>query len=319
MDLRIVFAGTPDFARAALEALVGAGHEIVLVLTQPDRRAGRGQQPQASPVKDCALRHGLPLTQPEGLRLLGRHARGAEVAHHAIDQARADVMVVAAYGLILPPSILTLPAHGCLNIHASLLPRWRGAAPIERAIEAGDAETGITIMQMDAGLDTGALLMSGREAIHEHDSAATLRLRLQDLGARLIVTALTRLALGTLAAQAQPSEGASYAHKLTKEEAALHFDVPAELLARRIRAFDPHPGATALCAGVALKLWHAEATAGASRLPFGTIDAIDAAGIHVACNPGSLCITELQRPGGRRLAARQFVQGFALAPGMRFV
>jgi len=315
MDLRIVFAGTPDFARAALEALVGAGHEIVLVLTQPDRRAGRGLQPQASPVKDCALRHGLPLTQPEGLRLLGRHARAAEVAHFAIDQARADVMVVAAYGLILPPSILTLPVHGCLNIHASLLPRWRGAAPIE----AGDAETGITIMQMDAGLDTGALLMSARETIHEHDSAATLRLRLQDLGARLIVTALTRLAMGTLAAHAQPSEGASYAHKLTKEEAALHFDAPAELLARRIRAFDPHPGASALCDGVALKLWHAKATGAASRLPFGTIDAIDAAGIHVACNPGSLCITELQRPGGRRLAARQFVQGFALAPGMRFV
>ena len=224
--MRVVFAGTPEFARTALEAIARAGFEVVLVLTQPDRPAGRGMKLQASPVKQCALAHGWPVAQPRSLRLDGKYPEDAAAAREALLAARADVMVVAAYGLILPQWVLDAPRLGCLNIHASLLPRWRGAAPIHRAIEAGDEETGVTIMQMDAGLDTGDMLLEERLAIGE-DSTARLHDRLAEMGARLIVDALHAAQAGALKPVPQPEEGVSYAHKIEKQEAKVDWTQPA--------------------------------------------------------------------------------------------
>ena len=314
--MRVIFAGTPEFARAALETLHRSGFEIPLVLTQPDRPAGRGMKLQASPVKQFALAHRIAVAQPRSLRLDGKYPDDAAGARAAIEAAAADAIVVAAYGLILPQWTLDQPRLGCLNIHASLLPRWRGAAPIHRAIEAGDAETGVTIMQMDAGLDTGAMLLTGRLAIGARDTTASLHDKLAPLGGRLVVEALEIAACGGLAPVPQPSEGITYAHKIEKAEAALDWSQPAALLERKIRAFDPFPGASASIGGETLKLWGAEVIA-RQGTP-GTVLAVDDTGVAVACGDDALLLTQLQRAGGKRLPVADFLRGFAVAPGMVF-
>jgi methionyl-tRNA formyltransferase len=323
--MRLIFAGTPEFAQVALAALHAAGHDIVLVLTQPDRPAGRGMKLQPSPVKQWALERGVPVAQPRSLRLDGKYPEDAAVARETLLAAKADAMIVAAYGLILPQWVLDLPPRGCLNIHASLLPRWRGAAPIHRAIEAGDSQTGITIMQMDAGLDTGDMLLVLPCSMTPDDSTALLHDRLADLGGQAIVQALATL--DTLPRQPQPAEGITYAHKIDKAEAALDWALSAEVLARRIRAFDPFPGMTvplATASGVeTLKLWQAVAepldqTAKQAAQP-GSVLSADASGVRVACGEGQLCLTQLQRPGGKRLGAADFLRGCPLQPGQRLV
>jgi methionyl-tRNA formyltransferase len=317
--MRVIFAGTPEFARVAFERLHAAGFTIPLVLTQPDRPAGRGMKLQPSPVKQFALQHGIPVAQPRSLRLDGKYPDDAAAAQAALQEARADVMVVAAYGLILPQWVLDVPRRGCLNVHASLLPRWRGAAPIHRAIEAGDAETGVTIMQMDAGLDTGAMLVEERVAIAPQDTTATLHDKLAALGGRLIVEALELAACGGVQPVPQPAEGVTYAHKIEKSEAAIDWKQPADVIARRVRAFDPFPGASAQIQGETLKIWRARALPGRGSVEPGTIVSVDADGIGVACgDQGRLEITELQRPGGKRLAAADFLRGFPLQAGQRF-
>ena len=317
--MRVAFAGTPDFARVALERLHSAGFTVPLVLTQPDRPAGRGMKLQPSPVKQFALQHGIAVAQPRSLRLDGKYPEDAAAAKAQIDAAQADAMVVAAYGLILPQWVLDAPRLGCLNIHASLLPRWRGAAPIHRAIEAGDAETGVTIMQMDAGLDTGDMLLVERTPIGAGETTATLHDRLAALGGRLVVEALELAACGGLQRTPQPDEGVTYAHKIEKAEAAIDWNELAETIERRIRAFDPFPGATAAIRGETVKLWRARALPGRGSVAPGTVVAVDEHGIGVACGGGSrLEVAELQRAGGKRLAAAEFLRGFALAPGERF-
>jgi methionyl-tRNA formyltransferase len=306
--VRVAFAGTPAFARSALAALQAAGLDVPLVLTQPDRPAGRGMKLQASPVKQFALEHGLPLAQPRSLRLDGKFPDDARDARDALAAARADVLVVAAYGLILPAWVLALPRMGCINIHASLLPRWRGAAPIQRAIEAGDATTGITIMQMDAGLDTGAMLLTEGVPIGPDDTAGSLHDRLADLGARLVVDALRRLADGRLPGVAQPAEGVTYAAKIDKAEAAIDWTQPATVIERRLRALDPAPGASSRLAGEVVKLWRARVLPGRGGRPGEIVEAGEA-GIVVACGEGALCVTELQRAGGRRAPAATFLAG----------
>ena len=314
--LRVVFAGTPEFARAALEAIAAAGHDVVLVMSQPDRPAGRGMKLQASPVKQCAVANQWPVAQPRSLRLDGKYPDEASAARDTLLAARPDVMVVAAYGLILPQWVLDLPVHGCLNIHASLLPRWRGAAPIHRAIEAGDAQTGITIMQMDAGLDTGDMLL--REAVDiGSDNTARLHDRLAELGGKMIVEALARI--GTLVRTPQPAEGVTYAHKVEKQEALIDWTQPADAIVRRIRAFDPFPGANSPLDGETIKLWtaHAEAASAEQAAP-GTILAVSDTGVTVAAAGSAVTVTELQRPGGKRLAVADFLRGFDLKPGQAF-
>ena len=319
--MRLVFAGTPEFAQVAMAALHAAGHEIVLVLTQPDRPAGRGMKLQASPVKQWALEHGIPVAQPRSLRLDGKYPEDAAAARDALLAAQADAMIVAAYGLILPQWTLDLPPRGCLNIHASLLPRWRGAAPIHRAIEAGDAQTGITIMQMDAGLDTGDMLLVRTEAIWPTDTTAVLHDRLAALGGEAIVQALA--GIDQLQRQPQPGDGVTYAHKIEKAEAALDWTLGAEVLARRIRAFDPFPGMTVPLSTEAgtetLKLWQAVAEPLQAVAEPGTVVQADAAGVRVACGQGQLCLTQLQRPGGKRLSAADFLRGCPLQAGQRLV
>ena len=317
--MRVIFAGTPEFARVALERLLAAGFTVPLVLTQPDRPAGRGMTLQASPVKQCALQHGIAVAQPLSLRLDGKYPEDAAAAKAAIEAAQADVMVVAAYGLILPQWVLNTPRLGCLNIHASLLPRWRGAAPIHRAIEAGDAETGVTIMQMDAGLDTGDMLLLEKTAISPADTTATLHDRLAQLGGRLIVEALELAACGGLKPTPQPAEGVTYAHKIDKAESTIDWNQPAEVIARRVRAFDPFPGAATTLGADAIKVWSCKIDSCSRTLDAacGQILSIDADGICVACGAGSLLrLTVLQRAGGKRLPAADFLRGFPLAPGM---
>ncbi|WP_312301852.1 methionyl-tRNA formyltransferase [Diaphorobacter nitroreducens] len=317
--MRVIFAGTPEFARVALERLLTAGFTVPLVLTQPDRPAGRGMKLQASPVKQCALQHGIAVAQPLSLRLDGKYPEDAAAAKAAIEAAQADVMVVAAYGLILPQWVLNTPRLGCLNIHASLLPRWRGAAPIHRAIEAGDAETGVTIMQMDAGLDTGDMLLLEKTAISPTDTTATLHDRLAQLGGRLIVEALEMAACGGLKPTPQPAEGVTYAHKIDKAESTIDWNQPAEVIARRVRAFDPFPGAATTLGADAIKVWSCEIDSCSRTLDAacGQIVFIDADSIGVACGAGSLLrLTVLQRAGGKRLPAADFLRGFPLAPGM---
>jgi methionyl-tRNA formyltransferase len=305
--MRLAFAGTPEFARVALEALGRAGFELNLVLTQPDRPAGRGLKLMPSPVKVFAEAAGWRVIQPRSLRLDGKYPEDAAAARVALLAARPDALIVAAYGLILPPWALALPERGCINIHASLLPRWRGAAPIHRAIEAGDTETGVTIMQMDAGLDTGDMLLAEALTIGPVESTASLHDRLAGLGGRLVVDALRRLERGELRPTPQPAEGVSYAHKVDKAEAVVDWSWPAALIERRLRAFDPFPGAVALLDGEQVKLWRGEPVPGEARP--GTVLAADDTGIVVACGEGALRITELQRPGGRRQLARAFLQG----------
>jgi methionyl-tRNA formyltransferase len=313
--MRIVFAGTPEFAQQALAALHAAGFELPLVLTQPDRPAGRGLKLQASPVKQFALEHGIEVAQPRSLRLDGKYPDDAAAAQQALLRARPDAMVVAAYGLILPQWVLDLPRLGCLNIHASLLPRWRGAAPIHRAIEAGDAHTGVTIMQMDAGLDTGAMLLTQTLPIAADDTTASLHDQLAALGAQLIVQALAQA--DTLVATAQPAEGMTYAAKIDKAEAALDWRVPAALLERRIRAFQPAPGAAASIAGTPIKIWQASVQPHAQAAP-GTVLAAGEQGIDVATAEGVLRLERLQKAGGKPLQASEFLRGFAIAPGQCF-
>lgn len=304
--MKVIFAGTPAFAAAALEAILAAGHTVPLVLTQPDRPAGRGMHLTASAVKQLALRHDLPVYQPARLR-------DAE-SQEPLREVAADVMVVAAYGLILPQALLDLPRLGCINIHASLLPRWRGAAPIQRAIAAGDRETGVTIMQMDAGLDTGAMLKMSAIAIAPEDTAATLHDKLAILGAALIVEVLPQLE--KLARTAQPDEGMTYAAKISKNEAALDWRRSAAQLERQVRAFNPHPTASAIFAGTPLKIWSAKVSAGTGDP--GRVLAADEAGIVVACGEAALCLRELQKPGSRRMAAKDLLHGFAMRPGEAF-
>jgi len=314
--MRVAFAGTPEFAEAALARLHAAGFEIVLVLTQPDRPAGRGMKLTASPVKQCAQEHGLAVCQPRSLRLDGKYPDDAAATRDALRAARPDVMVVAAYGLILPQWVLDLPSRGCLNIHASLLPRWRGAAPIHRAIEAGDARTGITIMQMDAGLDTGDMLLVEAVDIGADDTTGRLHDRLAALGARLIVEALELAACGGFSPIPQPSEGVTYAHKLEKSEAAIDWTRPAAVLERRVRAFDPFPGVTATISGETVKLWRVRPVEGTGTP--GEVLAITDAAVTVACGSGALELHELQRPGGKRLPARQLLPSLGWRVGQRF-
>ena len=314
--MKVAFAGTPEFARVALGSLQAAGFDVVLVLTQPDRPAGRGMKLHPSPVKAWALEHGVPVAQPRSLRLDGKYVHDALAAQHELVAVQADVMVVAAYGLILPAWVLALPRLGCLNIHASLLPRWRGAAPIHRAIEAGDAQTGITIMQMDAGLDTGAMLMQETVPITAADSTATLHDRLAALGGRLVVEALEHAARGGLVATPQPEAGVIYAHKIEKSEALIDWRQSAAVIERRLRAFDPFPGASTELVGLGIKCWRAEVSAGQG--PPGQVLVVEEAGITVACGEGVLRLTELQRPGGKRLSARQFLQGTPIDVGSMF-
>ena len=312
--MKVVFAGTPEFAAVALRALHEAGFEIPLVLTQPDRPAGRGMQLQASSVKQYALAQGIEVLQPLSLRMDSKdpeRAAQATAAHERLLALDYDVMVVAAYGLILPPS--TLAIKPCINIHGSLLPRWRGAAPIHRAIEAGDLETGVTIMEMEEGLDTGPMLMMERIAIAPSDTTATLHDKLAALGGQMIVAALRELGQGNVKAVPQPDAGVTYAAKISKDEAAIDFSLPASSIERKIRAFNPFPGAHAQVNGVTIKVWGAQALpAGSATLP-GQVLAADAQhGIVVACKDGTLRLNELQKPGGKRLPAQEFLKGFPL-------
>ena len=304
--MRVAFAGTPEFARAALQAIHDAGFAVPLVLTQPDRPAGRGLRLQASAVKDYAIEHGLALAQPRSLRLDGKFPEDAAAAAQALRQLKPDLLVVVAYGLILPQSVLDIPTHGCWNVHASLLPRWRGAAPIQRAIEAGDTQTGITLMQMDAGLDTGEMLSTEATTIGADDTSATLHDRLAALGARRVVQGLHALAQGTLRPQAQPAEGVTYAHKIDKAEAAIDWQAPAEQIERRVRAFDPFPGCTFVWAGQAVKVWRARVLPGQGA-PGKQIASSDDR-LVIACGHGALELLEVQAAGGRRVSAREFLQ-----------
>ena len=310
--MRIVFAGTPEFARVALHALIAAGHQVPLVLTQPDRPAGRGMKLRPSPVKELAQDHGIPVAQPRSLRLDGKYPEDAQAARRALLDAAPELMVVAAYGLILPEWVLELPAHGCFNIHASLLPRWRGAAPIQRAIEAGDERTGITIMQMDAGLDTGDILLERELPINDTHTAASLHDELAQMGAEAITEAVACQEKGQLQRRPQPSEGVTYAAKLDKAEAALDFSRPAAELARRVRAFDPVPGATARLPGLEqpVKIWSAQALPGASEAAPGTLLQASSEGLDFATGEGVLRVLSLQKAGGKRQPVAAFVQGW---------
>ena len=318
--MRLIFAGTPEFARVALAHLHNADFEIALVLTQPDRPAGRGLKLQASAVKQYALDHGMTVAQPRSLRLDGKYPEDAQAARAAIEAAQADAMVVAAYGLILPQWVLDAPRLGCFNIHASLLPRWRGAAPIHRAIEAGDEETGVTIMQMDAGLDTGDMLRVEKLPIAASDTSATMHDKLAALGARLMLETLELAADGGLQPLAQPVAGVTYAHKIEKQEATIDWAQAAELIARRVRAFDPFPGASATLNGETLKIWSASVAPGSPPVAaeLGSILAVAPEGIAVAAMNSVVTMTQLQRPGGKRLSVAEFLRGFELRPGMVF-
>ncbi len=320
--LKVAFAGTPEFASEALRAILAAGFEVPLVLTQPDRPAGRGMKLQASPVKQLAQQHGIAVAQPHSLKLDGKYTDEAKAAREALLAVAPDVLVVAAYGLILPKWTLDLPRLGCLNIHGSLLPRWRGAAPIHRAIEAGDAETGITIMQMDAGLDTGDMLLIEKEAIRPDDTTATLHDRLAALGGRLIVEALECAACSGLKATPQPAEGVNYAHKIEKAEAAIDWAQPASQIARRVRAFDPFPGTTFQWPNEegapdtikdTIKLWAADLVPDASGAP-GQILQAQGDTLVVACGEQALALRTLQKPGGKRISARDFLQNARTIP-----
>ena len=303
--MKLIFAGTPEFAAQSLRAILSTENQVVLVLTQPDRPTGRGMVLQPSAVKQVACEHGIEVFQPPTLRDPAAQARLAAVG--------ADAMVVAAYGLILPQTVLDLPRHGCINIHASLLPRWRGAAPIQRAIQAGDTETGVSIMQMEAGLDTGPVLLREALPITEGDTAASLHDRLAELGARLIVDALRNLPLTPCP---QPSDGVTYAAKIDKAESMLDWRLPALQLSRQVRAFNPFPGTLAYLDGTSVKIWKAVPDANGG-VP-GTVLSANKDGIVVACGEGALRLCELQKAGGKRLVAGQFLAGTPIAVGSVF-
>ena len=301
--MRIAFAGTPPFAATALAALQRAGHDIALVLTQPDRPSGRGLKLTASAVSQFAAEHALPVQKPPSLKSLE--------AQELIRAAAPEVMVVAAYGLLLPPPVLEIPAKGCVNIHASLLPRWRGAAPIQRALLAGDAQSGISIMRMDAGLDTGPVLLKVPIAIGPRETAGSLTEALAALGAQAIVEALSRL--DRLTPQPQAAAQATHAPKVTKDEARIDWRRPADMVDRQIRAFNPVPGAETIFRGETLKVWEAEPESGNG--PPGTVLEAENGRLRVASGAGSLLLKVVQRAGGRRLAAADFLPGAALSRG----
>ena len=305
--MKVIFAGTPDFAAAALKAIAAAGFEIPLVLTQPDRPKGRGMQLAPSPVKQAALELGLRVAQPEKLR-------NNTEALQMLKEVEADVMVVAAYGLILPQDVLDAPKHGCLNIHASLLPRWRGAAPIQRAIEAGDAETGVCIMQMDIGLDTGGVVSEHRYAIQPTDTANEVHDALMNLGAAAIVADLQQLKTeGRLKSVKQPEEGVTYAQKLSKEEARIDWNESAAVIERKIRAFNPVPAAWVEYQGKPMKIWRAEAVAQQGRA--GEVLSCSSDGLIFACGENALKITQLQPSGGKRMDIAAFAAGHTVEAG----
>ncbi len=315
-SLRVGFAGTPEFAARSLQAIIDAGFPVLLVITQPDRPKGRGLKIEASPTAWLAVTHALAVHKPATLE--------SEADRADLLVVPIDVLVVAAYGLIVPPAVLAWPVHGCLNVHASRLPRWRGAAPIQRAIEAGDTETGVTIMQMDAGLDTGPMIATADVPIAPRETAASLHDWLAMAGAIAIVAALDRLERdGRLESTPQPQEGVTYARKIGSDEMALDWAHDAARLDRKIRALDPAPGATATLDGGTLKLWSALPLARSAAAEPGTILAADARGIDVACgnapDGGTLRILELQPAGGKRMPASAFLAGRSIAPGMRFV
>lgn len=307
--VKVIFAGTPDFAAHCLETLLRSRHEVHAVLTQPDRPAGRGLAPFQSPVKRLAMVRGIQFDQPASLK--------AEGVEQALSRQRPDVIVVAAYGLILPPAVLQIPRYGAVNIHASLLPRWRGAAPIQRALLAGDRETGISIMQMDVGLDTGSVLLQEKIPILEYDTTGILHDRLAELGGKLVVQALNALEAGTVKAIPQSTEGVTYAAKLDKRESRLDWRESAMQLNRRVRAFNPSPGAGARLKGVDLKIWRCSAGAGRGA-PGEVLHAGSGGSFVVACGEGAVVLDELQRSGGKRLLASEFLRGFPLSAGERF-
>jgi methionyl-tRNA formyltransferase len=312
--MRIIFAGTPDFAAQALRALLEAGFDVPLVLTQPDRPAGRGMQLQPSAVKQLAVARGIPVFQPVSLKK----------DPSAIERLRAtphDMMVVAAYGLILPQAVLDIPRLGCINIHGSLLPRWRGAAPIQRAIEAGDAETGVCIMRMEAGLDTGPVYARKALPILPTDNATTLHDKLATLGAQMIVqfAQLAQSLAHLPACKPQPEAGITYAAKIEKVEAAIDWSQSADVIARKIRAFDPFPGCTFKHGDALYKAWNAHHSSfydgSTSKRQIGEVLQADASGITVQCGSSAITLTQLQKPGGKRLAAREFLAGAPIAVG----
>lgn len=305
--MRVIFAGTPEFSVPALEALIAAGHEVVAVYTQPDRQAGRGRKTRPGPVKLCAEKHHLAIEQPTNLK----------AAAARIKEFSADIMVVVAYGIILPSEILQIPTYGCLNIHASLLPRWRGAAPIHRAIEAGDTETGITIMQMDAGLDTGDILASYPVTIEPSDTGASLHDRLANTGATAITDVLARLDHYRNGAAPQQEELACYAKKISTDEANIDWAEYCDLLEKRIRAFNPWPGSQTWYKGMKLRIWQAACNDVDHQSEPGVILSADKSGITVACGKGTLKILELQRPGGKPLNYADFLNGMPLDTGTR--
>lgn len=301
MSLRIIFAGTPDFAAVHLQALVDSDHEVVAVYSQPDRPAGRGKKLQPSPVKQVAQDHGIPVYQPLNFK------DPADVEQ--LRALNADVMVVVAYGLILPSSVLEAPKHGCLNVHASLLPRWRGAAPIQRCIEAGDMVTGITIMQMDIGLDTGDMLSKVTTGISLDDTGGSLHDRLASMGPAALLSTLADVESGSLTPEAQNDAAACYAHKLTKEEALIDWTQDADVLARRIRAFNPFPMAYTLLGDERIRVHLAEPVVKATQLAPGTIAHVDTDGIEVACGEGVLRLTRIQLAGKKPMAVADIING----------
>jgi len=304
--MRLIFAGTPAFAAVALQALLDAGHDVAVVLTQPDRPAGRGLRPLASPVKTVALERGLRVAQPGTLR--------SPDALQDLSAAQARLMVVAAYGLLLPAAVLELFALGCVNIHASVLPRWRGAAPIQRALLAGDRETGISIMRMDSGLDTGPVYLTRTIRIEPEDTAGSLHDKLAAIGAQCIVQALPALEAGDLRAAPQPAEGVTYAPKIQKQEAVIDWYQAASQIERQVRAFNPRPGASTALHGQLLRVWRARAVERPAGAVGRLVEAADS-GIVVACGSGALVIEELQRAGAKRLSAAEFLRGFSLSAG----
>lgn len=304
--MRVLFAGTPPYAARALEAIIAAGHHVALVLTQPDRPAGRGMHLVRSAVAQCAAGHGLAIEQPASLKDPQIHLRLRELA--------PEVMVVAAYGLLLPQAVLDIPARGCLNIHASLLPRWRGAAPIQRALLAGDEATGISIMQMEAGLDTGPVLLQGQTPIGPRDTAGSMLERLTALGADLIVQALAEL--DSLQPRPQDDARATYAAKITKNDARIDWSRTAAQIDRQVRAFNPSPGAEARLGDDLIKVWEARPVEG-SGTPGAVIEASPSR-LVIACGEGSLQLLQLQRPGGRRMGAAEFTRGRPLTAATHF-
>lgn len=322
--LRVVFAGTPEFAKSALEAIINAGHEVVLVMTQPDRPAGRGMQLQASPVKELALAKAIDVLQPSSLRLNGKYPQEAKDALQVLEDINFDVMVVAAYGLLLPQEVFNIAERsgraGCLNIHASILPRWRGAAPIHRAIEAGDQQTGISIMQMDLGLDTGAVIARQLTDISAEDTTGSLHDRLAVMGGAMIVESLAEFERNKkLISIPQAEIGITYAHKILKEEARIDWSLGARKIDLKIRAFNPFPGALFQSGETLIKVWQSRYVGNKTNAPSGELLAIEKSGLLIAAGGETLLITELQKSGGKRTSAYQFGQSMGWQVGEHFM